>query len=409
MGPHRQTTLIADTAPHAGGSSAASIAAVHLGFVLTGIVTTLLGPILPVLSADWSLRDVQAGNFFLAQFAGSMAGVALSGAFVFRRGVRQSLVIGYVLMAAGVAALGCGIFSLGLPAVFCYGLGQGITIPSSNLTISDRNPHAREAALNVLNFAWGVGAVACPFVVSMAVRAHVALSWLFGLGFALAFTAVAIHLIPANGFEPETAPVKTAASAAVNIRYDRFFFVVAALFFIYVGTETALGGWVAAYAKRIGGSGNTQWALAPACFWGALLAGRALAPVVLRTMTVRKLAVVVLAIATCGIGLLVVAQTVPSVLLGVALAGLGCASVFPINVGLLSHFGCASARVASTMFFLGGLGGAVLPWLVGVCSTRFSSLKVGLLVPLTGAVLLLILHSWNAWREEQSEYLNRVS
>jgi fucose permease len=44
------------------------------------------------------------------------------------------------------------------------------------------------------------------------------------------------------------------------------------------------------------------------------------------------------------------------------------------------------------MFNLAGLGGATLPWLVGFTSTRANSLRIGLLVPLLGAIAMLILN-----------------
>ena len=51
----------------------------HCGSVLAGVVFTLLGPILPTLSARWHLDDAQAGWLFIAQFTGVMMGSALSG------------------------------------------------------------------------------------------------------------------------------------------------------------------------------------------------------------------------------------------------------------------------------------------------------------------------------------------
>src|SRR4030088_1153452 len=81
-------------------SSAASVL-LHGGFVVTGIVTTLIGPILPILIGRWSLTDQRAGLFFTAQFCGSMAGVGSLG-WLIKRGYRHALVCGFSLIAAGV-------------------------------------------------------------------------------------------------------------------------------------------------------------------------------------------------------------------------------------------------------------------------------------------------------------------
>ena len=66
------------TATHESASTRAS-AVIYSGVFLTGMLTTLLGPLLPVLSARWSLADAQAGYLFTALFAGSMGGAVISG------------------------------------------------------------------------------------------------------------------------------------------------------------------------------------------------------------------------------------------------------------------------------------------------------------------------------------------
>lgn len=50
------------------------------GFVLIGIATVIVGPMLPVFIQKWALDDRQAGFFFTVQFASSMVGVGLSSA-----------------------------------------------------------------------------------------------------------------------------------------------------------------------------------------------------------------------------------------------------------------------------------------------------------------------------------------
>src|SRR5437773_8206034 len=78
---------------------------VHTAFVLTGVMTTLLGPMLPVFSARWVLSDSQAGYLFTAQFATSILGVALSSVLVHRYGYRVTLVFGLGFMAVGAGVL----------------------------------------------------------------------------------------------------------------------------------------------------------------------------------------------------------------------------------------------------------------------------------------------------------------
>jgi MFS transporter, FHS family, glucose/mannose:H+ symporter len=71
----------------------------HCGFLLVGIVHTLLGPILPMLAARWRLDDAEAGSLFIAQFTGAMFGVALSGAMIERLGSLRLMAFSYAAMA----------------------------------------------------------------------------------------------------------------------------------------------------------------------------------------------------------------------------------------------------------------------------------------------------------------------
>src|SRR5207253_10606478 len=78
---------------------------VHAAFVLTGVMTTLLGPMLPILSARWTLSDSQAGYLFTAQFATSILGVAISSLMVHRYGYRLTLVFGLCFMSLDAGVL----------------------------------------------------------------------------------------------------------------------------------------------------------------------------------------------------------------------------------------------------------------------------------------------------------------
>ena len=72
----------------------------HLGFALTGVGTVLLGCILPRLSAQWHLRDKDAGLLLLVQFAASA-----SGALLVRRNLWKTLAYGYGLFGAGAICI----------------------------------------------------------------------------------------------------------------------------------------------------------------------------------------------------------------------------------------------------------------------------------------------------------------
>jgi fucose permease len=68
---------------------------------------------------------------------------------------------------------------------------------------------------------------------------------------------------------------------------------------------------------------------------------------------------------------------------------------------LSQEFGPASSRVGSLMFTMSNLGGGLMPWIVGVSSTHFGTLKAGLAVPLIGCAAMYGLYR-RKWRRESS-------
>jgi fucose permease len=357
--------------------------------VLTGMVMTVLGPVLPVLAGRWRLNDMQSGYLFLAQFASSCLGMLLSGLMVQRWGSRRTLIAGQVMMAFGLALLSRTEWTVGLAAVCIYGLAFGTNTPTVNLFVARAAAPRSASALNLVNSSWGVGAMACPMLVAVAQRQDRVPLFLYSLAATLVILAIALTQVRFRSDE-EASTAKPPSHAAANPWLHPMLPLVALLLFTYVGSENCVGGWVASFARRIGSESSTFWAITPSFFWGGLLVGRALAPALLRTLHEVRVAIGGLATAVAGVALLISAHTMTPVVAGAILAGLGFASIFPISLALFPHWlGDAASEVSGAVFAMGNLGGAVLPWVVGAVSTQFSSLRVGLAVPLVGALGML--------------------
>lgn len=264
-------------------------ALLYAGFVVTGIITTLLAPMLPVFAARWSLSDAMVGCFFPAQFIGSKLGnIILSAGLIQRASFRSIFVLGYAAMCAGVGALGVGLgWPLSLIAVFCYGIGIGITIPATNLWISKANPAHRSAELNLLNLAWSVGALLGPAALAACNRLWNFATFLFAVA-ALA-AAVSACLLCTNRPRLISESVEAAEIERQRVPVPAVV-CMALLFFLYVGVENSVSGWISSIARGAS-STNSHWMLAPSFFWGMLLAGRATAACVVRRVQELRLAI----------------------------------------------------------------------------------------------------------------------
>ncbi len=355
----------------------------HLGVALTGVGTVLLGCILPQLSAQWHLRDKDAGLLLLVQFA-----AASSGALLVRRNLWKALACGFGLFGIG----GVCIFLLqqrSLPIFAVYGLGLGLAMTSNNMLAGRRHPNRMGSALAIQNFAWSAGAVACPILVAQFLR-HAASGSAFGL---IGLLAIPFAFLPVLADRRDVAgsiefgPAPAGSKEAATIVY------FALLAFLYVGMEASVGNWMSTYATRATAWNFAGGSLALTVFWAALLLGRAMTPVMLRFLTERRLYRAAVVATIAGISLLLAAHSPPVLLAGSALTGLSLAPLFPLILSLfLGEIG--GSRNAGWVFAVAGLGGAVLSWLTGTVSSGTGSLRIGLMVPGAAALLMMALITW---------------
>ena len=359
------------------------------GFVLTGVVNTFLGPFLPILAARWALSDSRAGYFFAAQFLGSILGVNVSSVLVPQRGFRFTLGLAYLLMAAGIGGMSLSCWKYALLSTFVLGLGFGVAIPATNLFVSKANQTRRASALSVLNFCWGLGACFTPVAIYFSVRKGHASMFLVLLCGLLLLLAVCLAFTPGENAPANEQKITDRVPGTTKWRFAA---IIGGMFFLYVAIEASVGGWIATLAERVPSGAIGSWILAPSLYWGGLLAGRGVAPIMLRHVHERRLAISSLTGAGLGMCTLIVSSQWQWIAAAGFVVGFGLAPVFPITVALLSRFQNAETRNAGPMFALAGLGGAIMPWLVGAVSTWHGSLQSGLMVPLFGIITLLWLH-----------------
>jgi fucose permease len=362
----------------------------HLGFVLIGISMTMLGPILPYFTYRWNLTDGQAGLFFSTQYFGSFLGTLATSWLLPRLGFSKVISAGYFCFALGLACLGLGPWFFSTMFVAIYGTGYGLASPSINLRATHLPSSNVAAAVSLLNFSWGIGAVSSPFLVAFFLG-HLSLRALAGL-LAACFLALALA-----HFVRKADPV-----ASLEMRPKRSFAVwratlqpapwisLALLFFLYVGFEISVGGWVALDEKRMVGFNAAKMAAAPAFFYGFLLLGRFLVPLALKYFSQRTLSVGGLVLMTVGIALVAFAQTPTLLHAGALLAGLGCGPQYPIYVTwLAARFRNDATWLAALFFGAAGIGSSLIPWLVGVVASQTHSLRFGFLLPLASALLMI--------------------
>lgn len=358
---------------------------VFLYFLAAGVATVMLGPLLPSLIQRWHIQDAQAGTLFTASFAGQFCG-----AWFATRNLRASILFGSAITAAGCAAMAFVDFDLAHLALFCIGIGLGAGLTAGNVIAGTTVPSARARLIAMLNVSWGLGAIACPILVRVFLTGGNQ-RFFFATAFILAVTSllsITIPLASATTLQVETTSQPTTTPRLPLPPLPLFAFGAAT--FLYVGVENSLGGWLPSYAVRTNpGLHASSIAI---YFWLAELTGRILVTAVLSVFgedTLYRLCLLLL-IATQI--LLCAASHISrtGIVTLTVLAALSLAPLYPLIISFLLARTGNHARLG-TLFATASFGGATLPWLTGVFSTQFQTLRAGLIVPAAGSALLLFL------------------
>ena len=349
------------------------------GFVVTGFVTTVLGPVLPWLTARWGLSDAAAGALFTIQFSGSIIAGGLSGMIIARLGASTTLATGYALMAAGLTGLAFGDRLVGTSAMAVAGVGLGFVVPATNLMVARLTPAHAAAALGAVNLCWGLGAATWPIIVGRfnpVPGVHVAL-----------LVAAVLHLAVAARMSVAKFPIHAlqdhADAPPVAWNWRRLT-VYGFCFVLYSGIEAAFGGWITEYTRRLAtDTPSMRWETAASAFWGGLAGGRGIVATGVARRVENPAVFAGLVMVGISIASLLAAPQVSLVFAVAVICGLGFSPSFPVTMAGLSRE--VPPKVAQPMIALGSLGAGIVPWMVGAISSRTGSLTAGL-----SALLLLL-------------------
>jgi FHS family glucose/mannose:H+ symporter-like MFS transporter len=324
-------------------------------FMLLGALQAMYGPSIPSLRTDFHLSAPVAGLLLSAQFWGAGLGVIAFGASGRYVSTPWRLGIAMVSVVAGCGVLGLAVnWPMALLAALAIGFGSGALIVALNTVFATGFGQRSTAMVNLLNAAYGAGAVLGPVGVAVAPGNSFRAVFLTAGGVAILLVLPALRM--PQGTSSETGVFWPQGRRVVSVLA-----VFLLIFLLYDGLEADIGGWAATQLKFNGFSGAAA-ANITALFWGALTLGRIiLAPVTQRfaphrLLTVQLLAVIVVMVLAHRSGLVPAAYTLTGFLL---------APIFPVLfVWVQRTF--PQVRSAASFVLLAALsGGAAFPPLVG--------------------------------------------
>ena len=358
-----------------------------MGFAATGVGVALPGALLPLLLRRWSLGDTRGGLLLFCFFLATTTGALLS-----RGRMNRSIARGALLTSAGAVWLGFASRDWAFAAIVVYGLGLGIAMTSTSLLISRQFAEERRVEMMRLNLLWAAGACAGPWLAlgGQALKAgdHAVRPLHILLGLAAFFAAFALWIWLT--LEPLVAapPDSSSDSGPAPTRWPLAQIPLALLILVFcaTGIESSTGGWLTAYAQRLGETAKITIGAATA-FWVGLLSSRLVyslrASARLSERTVLSMSA---GLAAVGLAILVAWPGAAASVAAALMVGLGAGPVYPLLLSIVLR-----ERESRGVFALAGVGSSALPLATGALSGWAHSLSAGLCVPLAAASMMTIL------------------
>jgi fucose permease len=387
------------TAHRADQPSPPSYPLLHLNFLFAGMSTLLLGPTLPLYARRWGLHDSQSGVLIAAQFAGLFLG-----AIALFSSLRRSLLCGALVTALSFLGIALCLanphgFVLAAMFLFTLGLGLGQITTATNLlsAVSASGARRRSAALSLLNFTWSAGAVLSPLVAGL----YIAHASLLSLLLTFAIGAMALGLFAMRTLPPPR--LRHSATVTLDDRGIRTapLLHIFGLFLLYGGLEATVSAWLSTYTLRYTLIGVAAAAYCTSSLWISFAVGRALCALLVRHVPDRRICLGGLALATAASACLRGAHTSVEIAACAGVVGLGLGPFFPLTFsGLIAKR--PSPRQAGAATSNVGLGSAIFPYVTGLLSTHFGSLKIAMATPMVIGLCLLSLVFVEGRRSEAS-------
>jgi len=368
-----------------------------------GLLSSLLGTMIPGLAGSLHLTNADIGYIGLAQGFGLAGMSVLSGALMDRKGKKVGIIFGLCATIAGLLLLvHAASVAVVAVAMLILGCGGSIVIVGANAITSDVSDKRRAAALNFLNVFSGLGGLITPFVAGNLLGSKPAPTAIFGAVASLIVLAVVVFApIPRS-------PYRAARDAAAgsSVFGSSALYILSAVTLLYTACEFGIWNWLPKYLISTGMSSVVALNILSLGFACGLLFGRVVATSVLWRIPPFIVAT------TCSVAMVcttfVLLQPLSKWWTGavVFLTGMAMAPVFPTTIAIVGKLFKKQSGTAIGFAITCGFSGLMLSspvigWLSGPDP---SGLVHGLLLlpVLSGTITVIFLASRKLLAKEEA-------
>jgi len=371
-----------------------------IGFFIIGTLSTLFAVVMPDIIRGYSLTLTSAGLIFPVSSIGAVAGNLLAGVASDRIGRKPFLCTGAVVSCLGLLATAAApSWALFVAGYTVFALGQGSLTNSINALVLDISTERRGTAMNQLHGTFGLGSMASPFLIRLALGPATDLRQGFVIA-ALVCLAFGVLALWAPAGRVEDVPPAERKPHWELLRSPDFAMIFCVGFF-YNGVSWGLLSWIKVRLQQAGGSSDFG-SLVISLFYVGLTTGRFACACLAERWTYGRTLVICATGAVCAYPLVVFAHGPTWVALGVLLTGLFQSGLYPTGLAYATRlFPTMAGAITGTMSVAMTAGSALPPWWTGALGDAVglaTALRINgvMLLPLWLMCLALMTHERRA-------------
>lgn len=356
-----------------------------------------VGTLVGFVTREFNISPAVAG---LLPFCGFLAFGIFSvpfGIMAGKKGKKFVLLFALILVLAGeiIPVITIARYAYILIAIFLIGVGMAALQVAGNPIMRDvSSPGMYSRNLTFAQFIKSIGSNTAPYVVPLVVALGFAWNGIFTIySVVAAITLLVVWMMKIEEREEEDPSPAPSLRSSFSLLKEPFVLLMVLGIFFYVGAEVGLNSWIATFLQeRFGFDIESMATLGIGFFLTALAIGRLLGAIVLNFLTPRRFFLLTSILGVIGIlGMFTSSQT--TVLVSIFLAGLAFGNIFPLIFSILIDSKPERSVELSGLMVMAIVGGALVPWLMGVVADRSIMLSFAIPLAIFAYVTFLALYS----------------
>ncbi len=362
--------------------------AIFVIFTMSGLSMATWAARVPTIKANLDITTGSIGLLVLCMSACSVVGLIVAPMMFARLGPRRSMLISLLLVAIGLIVIGLGASVFYTPALVgvglgLFGFGNGSCDVVMNVEAADVEKHLKRTVMPLMHACFsggtviGAGIAALTELLNISMIAHTLVLAILIAG----TTFVAVRFVPSRvttdtqEFARKNTTLRQKVRASLAVWADLRLLAIGVIILGMAFAEGSANDWVALAVVDGHGMLESAGAGILAVFLTAMTAGRIIGGPILDRFGRVKVLIGCSVSAVLGLTLFIVAPSLPLLVIGAILWGLGASLGFPVGMSAAADSPKDAAARVSAVAIIGYCAFLVGPPLIGLLADHIGLLN----------------------------------